>query len=263
MATREILDLGASANNGSGDTLRSGGDKINRNFGKLFNFLGPDSDTLSERLSFDSDGIIYTGTSFTTRLGFFDPSSNQTITFPNSSGVVVTTTATQTLQNKILRNPIIADPSDNEYLVFTSNASAVNHIRITNAAASGKPIIEAIGTDTNIHLDLLAKGTGSTHVNKLAVHSETVDSDGAVSLEFGYTIFNSAIPLSITLTNGIVAGERKAFTNRGAGAVTITPASFGPGTSFTMPQNSGCELIWDSTAWYILSAFPDSDITVT
>jgi len=263
MTTRENLDLGASANDGTGDTLRSGGQKINRNFVKIWQMLGSDSDNLSENLTLDSDGIVYSGNTNTSRLQFDDPSANRTVYIPDADGALVLDSAGQTLSNKQLNLPLVVDSSGNEILGFSKVASAVNHAWVTNAAANGSPLFQATGDDTNIHLELTGKGTGSVYANKLAVDGETVSSNGAASLEVGLTVFNSGTSISVTLNNGSVIGEQKTFINRGAGNVTVTPSSFGQGTSFDMAQGSACNLMWDSASWYIFSAYNDSDITVT
>ncbi len=57
-------------------------------------------------------------------------------------------------------NTGLRDDSDNEQLVLQKTASAVNHIEITNAATGNPPKIAAEGDDTNIGLDISAKGTG-------------------------------------------------------------------------------------------------------
>ena len=38
--TKQTLDIGTNANDGTGDTLRSGGQKINDNFSELYLTLG-------------------------------------------------------------------------------------------------------------------------------------------------------------------------------------------------------------------------------
>jgi len=263
MTTREIIDIGASANDGTGDTLRSAGSKINNNFEKVFLMLGSDSDYLSERITIDSDGIIHTGPSYTTSIRFKPASINRTVYLPNDDGTLVTDSAQQTLINKSLRLPDIIDSSANEVLLFGSVASAVNYLKLDNAFTANYPTLSAKGSDTNISVSVSGKGSGAVITNKHSVSAETLDSDGASSLELGYTILNSPTALSITLNNGTLTGERKIFTNRGPGTATITPATFGPGTSFQIPQNAACELIWDSAAWYILSVSNDSDISIT
>lgn len=99
--------------------------------------------------------------------------------------------------------------------------------------------------------------------NRIVLHrNTTITSDGALSGAFDYYILNKGSALAVSLSNGVYTGEKKTFTNRGAGTATITPASFGPGTSFSLAQNSGCEIIWDSASWYLISGYPDSDVTV-
>ena len=51
-----------------------------------------------------------------------------------------------------------------ELLKFAETASAVNELTITNAATGNGPRLSATGDDTNIDLDLLAKGTGHVTV---------------------------------------------------------------------------------------------------
>jgi len=83
---------------------------------------------------------------------------------------VVTLDGVQILSNKTLTAPkfadlgFIADSSGNEMLVFDSASSAVNYIQISNSSISNAPAITASGSDTNINLDLSAKGTGIVRV---------------------------------------------------------------------------------------------------
>ena len=104
--TRQNISTGTSANDGTGDTLRSAGTKINANFTELYTFLGGSADTLSSQISLGSDGIIFEGSSaddFETTLKVTNPtSSDKTITFPDATGNVILDTATQTITNKTL-----------------------------------------------------------------------------------------------------------------------------------------------------------------
>lgn len=49
-------------------------------------------------------------------------------------------------------------------LHLTAAASAVNYVDITNAATGNPPIIASAGSDSNVDLELLAKGTGKLQV---------------------------------------------------------------------------------------------------
>jgi hypothetical protein len=78
----------------------------------------------------------------------------------------VTLTGVETLTNKTLTAPkianagFIADANGNEQIKFTTTASAVNELTVTNNATGNNPIISATGGDTNIGIVLTPKGTG-------------------------------------------------------------------------------------------------------
>ena len=63
----------------------------------------------------------------------------------------------------------ILDENSNEQIVFQTTSSAVNQFDVTNAATGNAPSISATGDDTNISLNLVAKGTGSVQSNGSAV----------------------------------------------------------------------------------------------
>jgi len=54
----------------------------------------------------------------------------------------------------------IFDANTNEYFVFNSAASAVNHFEVSNAAAGGSPTFAAVGADTDISIQFLTQGAG-------------------------------------------------------------------------------------------------------
>lgn len=55
----------------------------------------------------------------------------------------------------------LQDGNGNEQLVFTATGSAVNHVDVTNAATGNGPTVQAVGGDTNVDLNVSAKGTGA------------------------------------------------------------------------------------------------------
>ena len=94
----------------------------------------------------------------------------------------VSETGVQTLTNKTLTTPVIAqinDANGNEELKFTTTASAVNEITITNAATGNRPDIAVTGGDTNIGLSITTKGTGLILFNDGAFNAEATLTDGA------------------------------------------------------------------------------------
>jgi hypothetical protein len=58
----------------------------------------------------------------------------------------------------------IGDENNKEQIIFQTTASAVNQFDVTNAATSNAPKLSATGDDSNIDLDLEAKGTGHVTV---------------------------------------------------------------------------------------------------
>ena len=54
----------------------------------------------------------------------------------------------------------IGDENGNEQIIFQTTSSAVNQFDITNAATGNAPLLSATGSDSNIDLELTAKGTG-------------------------------------------------------------------------------------------------------
>jgi len=113
-----------------------------------------DGDALAEGMLYfnsTSDSLrVYNGSSF-------QDAAVDTTSF-------LTLTGTQTLTNKTLTAPKIGtsilDTGGNELAKLTATGSAVNEFTIANAASSGSPTLSATGGDSNIDLDLLAKGTG-------------------------------------------------------------------------------------------------------
>jgi hypothetical protein len=92
--------------------------------------------------------------------------ANRTVTFPDENFTVTGIASTQILTNKTLTAPkfadlgFIADANGNELVIFDTTTSAVNEIKITNAATGNPVRIDASGGDTNIDLVLAGKGTG-------------------------------------------------------------------------------------------------------
>jgi len=85
------------------------------------------------------------------------------IEIPLAAADGVTLTGTQTLTNKTLTSPKIGtnilDTNGNELALLTATGSAVNEFTIANAASGNGPRLSTTG-ETNVDLDLLAKGTG-------------------------------------------------------------------------------------------------------
>ena len=171
----QSLGLGSSANDGTGDDLRTGGDKINDNFVEIYTKLGTGT-ALTSGISADattvtltspeiSGSIIFEGATADaneTTLAVTDPTADRTVTLPDATGTVLLDSLIE-----LGTGSAITDDSQNEYLKFAKTASAVNELTITNAATGGNasaststaPTLSATG-ETNVDLSLLPAGTG-------------------------------------------------------------------------------------------------------
>lgn len=85
----------------------------------------------------------------------------------------VSLTGTETLTNKTLTSPKIGtsvkDTNGVTVLGVTATASAVNDLNLANAATGNSPSLTAEGTDTNIGVNLVPKGTGTVKANGVDV----------------------------------------------------------------------------------------------
>lgn len=142
---------------------------------------------------------------------------------------VATLDGTETFTNKTLTAPkiadlgFIADPSGNEYLIFDQVASAVNEITIANAATTGNPTITATGGDTNISLNLVAKGTGKVLVGGLEV----------VTISGSQTLTNKTLtnPTMTTPSLGVATGTSFNSITGLASAAPLVAGTAAVGTS--------------------------------
>lgn len=117
-----------------------------------------------------------------------------------SDADLATLAGSETLSNKTLTAPkfadlgFIADANGNELIILDTVTSAVNEVTLANAATGNAPTLTASGSDTNISLNLVPKGTGTVQIGGV----------NAVTLSGTQTLTNK------TLTSPTING---AFTN--------------------------------------------------
>ena len=137
---RQNINVGANANDGTGDTLRTTGNKINSNFVELYQVLGGDSDLLFSNVRLNNNSITFFGLNDDgndTTITVTEPTKDNTITFPNSSGEVVITTAEQELFKKHLYDTKI----DGDLRLHGVSGTGYYHFHYEGVVDSGTDLV--------------------------------------------------------------------------------------------------------------------------
>ena len=129
---------------------------------------------------------------------------------------VATLSGTQTLTNKTLTTPKIGtsilDTNGNELAKLTATGSAVNEFTVANAATGGNPTLSTTGGDSNIDLDLLAKGTGhvtirgNSNVGTLQFNCEN-NTHGQQLKAQPHSVGSSAVSTLPNVTGELISGD--------------------------------------------------------
>ena len=217
--------------------------------------------TLSASTSLTLGGTAITATA--AELNVMDAGTTQsTVTLVDADGVVVNDAdstmkqclvsdfgtyiagKTLTLTGKTLTEPkfanagFIADANGNEMLEFNTTASAVNYFGLTNSATGNGLLLEGKGTDTNVDLELKAKGTGSVKLTTNSSRGITFDFDGTTADKTTTLIANASDNRSITLPNAtttlVGTDTADALTNK-----TIASFTGGNSNTITVPTSAG------------------------
>ena len=143
---KQLINIGSSANDGTGDSLRSAFDKVNDNFNELYGAGAAGTN------------VDITGNSITT----VDTNGNLTLA-PNGTGKVVVDTG------NVLN---LTDHNDNALVYTNSNGDLTSSTMITYNSATGEFLVEDISiqgatissTTSNENITLDPAGTGSVIV---------------------------------------------------------------------------------------------------
>lgn len=263
MATRQILQNGTTANDGTGDTLRSASDKINLNFRELFMLFG-DSVQATSALTFDSDGrVVFDGGSYDTIFGANTPSSsNKYVNLPNASGTIVLKDTVDVLSNKTLTTPVVGDFNDSngvEIISFNGIASASHSLEVRNGDSVDGVNLCVHGDSADIDLCLTPKNSGAIKTfGQIAPEWHQLTENDTASVTKPVTFLNrsSGAPFNIVLPDGLNVGEEKKFVSLNSTTATITPNNFAHtsgNSDITVAEYSSVTFIWTGTNWHILS----------
>lgn len=141
----------------------------------------------------------------------------------------------------------LKDTNGNEWIEQVATASAVNQLKITNAATGNAPKVESAGDNTNIDLEIGGKGTGLIKLlGNLNINDKTLRGwDGWLDLS-GYTIaYASATSFTVSGVNVTAlfpAGAKIKLTQTTAKYFYVTSSSFSTNTTVNVLGGSDYSL---------------------
>lgn len=142
----------------------------------------------------------------------------------------------------------LVDANGNEVIELDGVASAVNYVAIENAATGNGPDIEARGDDTNIDLNLVAKGTGKLAVTAgssgvilttASANGLAVGANGSTNPVLKVNASTASVATGLSITGAAAAGgaavavissgtnENLTVDAKGSGTITLAGTSTG------------------------------------
>ena len=281
----QAIGIGSSANDGTGDTLRVGADKVNDNFVEIYTALGAGSTTAlrivtsgasaNDALIFNSSNNRFepspivastfstltnegdTDDSFETSISVVDPTADRTINFPDASGTVITTgnlgdiTTSGTFTSNITFEGSTADSFETTLAV--TDPTADRTITLPNLTGTVS-LITATETLTNKTLTtpIITEIDGST-ITLDSAGDITLDADGAdVILKDGGTEFgrftNNSGELQIKSGSSSTTNLTMSGANTTiAGNLTVTGNATANGSTITLGDAAGDTIAFGGT----------------
>lgn len=196
------INRGSSANDGTGDTLRSAAGKINDNFSELYTAFGTSADSLGSPITFDSDGIVFTDSEgHTTKLTFQNPdASGQTLTLENKSGVIPTIVNEGGHHGRVIDLRDSAGPAATAAKVYFGNAfdsfgdlpdALVYHGMFAFIHDSERAVVAHGNTGTD-WVKILDDGTLSSGTYSINANKSTIQNLNLLTPRINSTILDSA-----------------------------------------------------------------------
>jgi len=172
-----------------------------------------------------------------------------------------------TISNAIITDTVWVDTNDNGILEFSKvTGSPVNYLQLRNSLTNQPVDITTDGTDTDVSIRLLPKGSGAVELSTKVMfgdgqYATQTSNGGTVDANEPAVFINAGGTDNWTLPDGDEKGEVKYVTNvGGVNNFVIVPTNFGQGTNFTLTTGTVAHLIWDGSNWYVINK---SDVTIT
>ena len=280
----QALGLGSVANDGTGDSLRTGGDKVNDNFVEIYTKFG-DGSTLASNVNITGNAATATTLASSRNIAgvAFNGSAAIAIASTNLSDTASICLAanTLTLTNKTLTSPIVGGDvttasgnllinSATQIVEVKGDGSSVEGMIKLNCHANshGQTIKPQPHSASVTNTSLLPAGASSTLVSKvsadiltnktladLKTSVQSLSGAGAIDLVTGVTEVTTTAADALTLANGTVGQIKIIVMKVDGGDGTITPVTFAGGTTITMNDvGDSVMLTYATTIGWVLVA---------
>ena len=250
-----LINRGSVANDGTGDNLRAGAEKVNANFSEIYTAIG-DGTTISGIVKFADDSSTVTSISAngeTLRVlggnGITSTLSSNDLTLAVDTAVVLTASGTTTLTNKTINGPdntitnignsslsnssiTVSDGSNTSpvnlggTLTFAGTTNEVDVVENAGTVTLGLPNDVTIGNNLTVTGNLAVQGTTTT-VNSTTIEiTNSFTFEGATSDDFEttLTVIDPTADRTVSLPNAsgtvVLQDSTDTLTNK-----TITDAS--------------------------------------
>ena len=252
---KNVINRGSVANDGTGDNLRAGAEKVNANFSEIYTALG-DGTTISGIVKIADDSSTVTSISAngeTLRVlggnGITSTLSSNDLTLAVDTAVVLTASGSTTLTNKTINGPdntitnignsslsnssiTVSDGSNTSpvnlggTLTFAGTTNEVDVVENAGTVTLGLPNDVTIGNNLTVTGNLAVQGTTTT-VNSTTIevtNSFTFEGTTSDDFETTLTVIDPTADRTVSLPNAsgtvVLQDSTDTLTNK-----TITDAS--------------------------------------
>jgi len=216
---KQSINIGSSANDGTGTTIRAGGDLINDNFNEIYTYLGDGTNLNSSLFTIVDESSSESAINIGERLGITGGTNITTATSGDSINITLNSSITgitsmqvgtlTTSSGNLLVNPAT------QILEVRGSGSTEGQIQLNCRVNShGQKIIAQPHSEGVTNEMLLPKGSNSTLVSEIATQTLTNKTIGVGQLTCNtraYTGDGSTV--AYTITNGLTVNNVMVFLN--------------------------------------------------